>query len=156
MFSLFGSGAQAPCVPAAQNRSNFPIFLRDFPPRFSPRFSPAIFPRVFPRDFSPRFFPAIFPRDFSPRFLPAILLSKKNALTVVRCNGADGYCDPPRRLDDELDPLRPPPPCRIRMSFYGHARWKPSCVPLQWTGCHVWHARADSEHVWLRVDCSPK
>jgi hypothetical protein len=48
-----------------------------------------------------------------------MLPGKKNALTVVRggCYGADGYCDPPRRLDDELDPLRPTPPCRIRMSF---------------------------------------
>ncbi len=67
--------------------------------RFSPRFFPL-------------FFPAIFPRDISPRF---DWVNENIALTVLRssCNGADCYCDPPRRLDAVLDPLRPPPACNI-------------------------------------------
>jgi hypothetical protein len=50
--------------------------------------------------------------------------------------------------------LQPPPSLRIRRSFYGYALWETRCVPLCWTGWLVWHTRADSEHVWVRVYCA--
>ncbi len=86
-----------------------------FPASFTRDFSPRIYPANFPLDFSPRFFPAIFPRDLF-RDSTGKIKKMRSPLSGASCNknDADCYCYPPRRPDDVLDPLLPPPACRIR------------------------------------------
>ena len=140
------------------------IFLRDRR-EFSPR-SPGIFSAIagnFLRDrgeFSPRsrrFFSAIsgiFLRDhgdFSPRFLPRKV---ENDSPFWRAGfdetDANRYSGPPRRPDEVLDPMRPPPPCRMQRSFERHmdTTRKIRSVPWRWTGSNSLpesHDPCDSE-----------
>ncbi len=136
------------CRPKTNQLKIAGIFLRDRED-FSPR-SRGFFPAnagIFLRDrgdFFPRswgFFSAIvgiFLRErgeFSPRYCPT---KGQNDSMFWRagCDETDAnrFSGPPRRPDDMLDPMRPPPACRMQKSFERHMGTKIRCVPLRLTG----------------------
>ena len=81
-FFLFRwSGPEAPEVPAAKKRLDFPREI-----------SPRNFPANFPLEFSPRISPANFPREFSPR-----TIKERIGLTVSWLQSRCRWCAQLRR-----------------------------------------------------------